>query len=55
MKEDEFKEIDINNFMQMYYANCKERETYGEPILSPDEYRDVWREFVNMKKDNNGT
>jgi len=48
------EELDISNFNQMYYANCREREMFGQPILSREEYEKHWRELYLMEKKKNG-
>jgi len=48
------EELDISNFNQMYYANCRERESFGQPILSREEYEKEWRELILMEKNKNG-
>tara|TARA_B100001939_G_scaffold222042_1_gene191080 strand:+ start:1667 stop:1861 length:195 start_codon:yes stop_codon:yes gene_type:complete len=51
---DQEEELDITNFSQMYYANCREREAFGEPILSQEEYEKHWRSLILMEKKKNG-
>lgn len=47
-------DIDISNFDQMYYANCRERESYGQKILTREEYEKVWRQLLLMEMNRNG-
>ena len=47
-------DIDISNFDQMYYANCRERELYGQKILTREEYEKVWRQLLLMEMNRNG-
>ena len=51
---DQPEKLDISNFNQMYYANCRERESFGQPILSREEYEKEWREFILTEKNKNG-
>ena len=44
------EELDISNFNQMYYANCRERESFGQPILSREEYEKEWRQLILTEK-----
>ena len=48
------EELDVSNFNQMYYANCRERESFGQPILSREEYEKLWRELFLTEKKKNG-
>ena len=48
------EELDISNFNQMYYANCRERESFGQPILSREEYEKEWRQLILTEKNKNG-
>ncbi len=48
------KELNISNFNQMYYANCAEREAFGDPILTREEYRKIWRELILTEKNKDG-
>ena len=48
------EELDISNFNQMYYANCRERELFGQPILSREEYEKEWRQLILTEKNKNG-
>ena len=50
----EEEKLDINNFNQMYYANCRERETFGQRILSREEYQKIWSELLLTEKNKNG-
>ena len=48
------EELDMSNFNQMYYANCRERESFGQPILSREEYEKEWRQLILTEKNKNG-
>lgn len=50
---DREEKLDISNFNQMYYANCRERESFGQRILSREEYQKLWRELLLTEKNKN--
>lgn len=37
-------------FNESYYENCKERELYNDPILTKEQYWDIWKVMVEHKE-----
>jgi len=49
MSDDKIK-LDKNNFRLMYNENCYERASWGQELLSEEEY---YREWIKIKDDKN--
>ena len=50
MERENKDELDITNFEAMYLENCREREAFGDQILTREEYRKVWKEFLLVEE-----
>lgn len=37
-------------FNEAYYENCQERESFNEPLLTMDEYWDIWIKMTEHKE-----
>lgn len=37
-------------FTEAFYENCEERRLFGDPLLTKEEYWDIWTEMVEHEE-----
>ena len=37
-------------FLEKYYENCTERESFNDPVLTKEEYWKIWIEMVEHQE-----